>query len=46
MFTDSQLETARSLRHHFHQHPELKFEETQTAHCYDFSIEYDRNLST
>ncbi|MCK8067857.1 amidohydrolase [Cobetia sp. 1CM21F] len=31
MFTDSQLETARSLRHHFHQHPELKFEETQTA---------------
>ncbi|PRY62756.1 hippurate hydrolase [Vreelandella songnenensis] len=31
MFTDKQLQEATALRHTLHQHPELKYQETQTA---------------
>lgn len=30
-FNDAQIETVVAIRHQLHQHPELKFEETQTA---------------
>lgn len=31
MFTDKQIQNATAMRHTLHQHPELKYEETQTA---------------